>query len=468
MKAPLFENVIQYSGEFLDLLLPPILRYMGDYPHHARNPIELTDQIFGPATQHDALKDEIYCQIMRQMTGNSNRSSMERGWQLMWLCTGLFPPSPALRSHARRFLESRARDQLAADCLQRLQEMLSKEPRRFPPDPVELEAIQQNSTRILHKVHFPNETNEIFEVTSTTTIRELCDSVASQLKLSSVNGYGLYLKTRKKVKSLEENQYFFDSTRQASHSLKKAKKAKEASAAAHLYLVMFKRKLWLNVIPGRDPVADLMFHFPQEVPKYLKGRHNCTREDMIHLGGLLFRIQVDSDKSQFVAIPKMLKDLVPADQINLMTPEDWKKHISSSYKDQSGITVQEAKIRFLKVASTWQTFGCSFFEAKQTCEESFPNAIVVVISKKGVGFMAPETKEELVTYPFSRITHYHARNEHFHMSIKTVMKCSKFVCETAKAEIIEDLLRSYISMYERQRLPPETTSSPEVYYDEFF
>lgn len=63
----------------------------------------------------------------------------------------------------------------------------------------------------------------------------------------------------------------------------------------------------------------------QEVPKYLKGRHNCTREDMIHLGGLLFRIQVDSDKSRFAAIPTMLKDLVPADQINLMTPEDWKK-----------------------------------------------------------------------------------------------------------------------------------------------
>lgn len=38
---------------------------------------------------------------------------------------------------------------------------VSKEPRRFPPDPVELEAIQQNSTRIFHKVHFPNETNEV-------------------------------------------------------------------------------------------------------------------------------------------------------------------------------------------------------------------------------------------------------------------------------------------------------------------
>lgn len=63
----------------------------------------------------------------------------------------------------------------------------------------------------------------------------------------------------------------------------------------------------------------------QEVPKYLKGRHNCTKEDMIHLGGLLFRIQVDSDRSRFAAIPQMLKELVPADQVAIMTPEQWKE-----------------------------------------------------------------------------------------------------------------------------------------------
>lgn len=46
---------------------------------------------------------------------------------------------------------------------------------------------------------------------------------------------------------------------------------------------------------------------------------------MIDLGGLLFRVQVDSDRSQFVMIPKMLKELVPADQIKSASPEEWKK-----------------------------------------------------------------------------------------------------------------------------------------------
>lgn len=46
---------------------------------------------------------------------------------------------------------------------------------------------------------------------------------------------------------------------------------------------------------------------------------------MTNLGGLLFRVEVDSDRSQFVMIPRMLRELVPADQLKIMSPEEWKK-----------------------------------------------------------------------------------------------------------------------------------------------
>lgn len=57
---------------------------------------------------------------------------MEQGWQLLWLCCGLFPPGPSLLRHAQRFLETRRKQPLASDCLQRLQSSLrSGAMRRF-------------------------------------------------------------------------------------------------------------------------------------------------------------------------------------------------------------------------------------------------------------------------------------------------------------------------------------------------
>ena len=46
---------------------------------------------------------------------------------------------------------------------------------------------------------------------------------------------------------------------------------------------------------------------------------------MIELAALLFRIQTNSDRSQFVMIPRMLKELVPEDQIDAMSSDEWKK-----------------------------------------------------------------------------------------------------------------------------------------------
>uniref|UniRef100_A0A3B3UW20 Unconventional myosin-VIIa-like n=1 Tax=Poecilia latipinna TaxID=48699 RepID=A0A3B3UW20_9TELE len=383
--------------------------YMGDYPiKHSRSPTELTDQIFGSATKHEELQDEIYCQIMRQMTTNNSRMSVDRGWQLMWMCTGLFPPGPRLRKHAQRFLESRPRDPLAAGCLQRFQDFSSKAPRTLPPHQAEVEAIQQNSTQIFYKVHFPNDT-DLVEVSSTITNRELRHSIAAQLSLSSAEGYGLYMKVTQKVRY----------------------KVEFTQSNAPL-LVVYRRKLWFNVIPGKDLIADLTFHYPQEVPKYLRGYHTCTKEDMFNLGGLLFRVAVDSDRSQFVMIPRMLNELVPFDKVQMMQPDEWKKNIISSYNKQSGMTVQEAKIAFLRAISNWPNFGCSFFDVKQNCEPDYPNTLWFTVSKKGVSLIDPKTKELQVMHPFNRITDYSSTGNIFQMTIH--------------------LNKSYIRMYEEQKM----------------
>ncbi|KAJ8011282.1 hypothetical protein DPEC_G00056530 [Dallia pectoralis] len=471
IKQPLLMSLVGNGdlGNLACVSFTAVMKYMGDYPiKHVRQPIELTDQIFGPATQHVQLQDEVYCQIMRQMTSNGSRISVDYGWQLLWLCTGLFPPSTSLLKYTQRFLESRPREPLAADCLQRIQMLLSKEPRKLPPHQVEVDAIQQNSNQIFHKIHFPNDMTEIFEVTSTSRIRDLVRNIANKLVLTSPEGYGLSMKTPDKVISLMDQDYFFDSLRQVSNQPKKTKKVKELKKAGKTdgspvtmpYLVIFVRKLWFNVIPGRDLTADLTFHFPQELPKYLRGFHDCTREDMAMLAGLLFRVKVDTDKTQFVMIPRMLKELVPADGLNIMSPEEWKKHIISSYNSQAGITLDEAKLEFLKNICHWQTFGCAFFEVKQTSEPSYPSIIRIAISKQGVNLIDPKTKKFLAMHPFSRITNWSSGSTYFHMTIGNLVKGNTILCETSVGYKMDDLLSSYVNMYEmqRQRVRPRNNS----------
>lgn len=63
----------------------------------------------------------------------------------------------------------------------------------------------------------------------------------------------------------------------------------------------------------------------QELPKYLRGYHKCPKEDLNQLAALIYRVKYEEDKSNFHNISKILKELVPQDQIRHLSPDDWKR-----------------------------------------------------------------------------------------------------------------------------------------------
>ncbi|XP_028930002.1 unconventional myosin-VIIb [Ornithorhynchus anatinus] len=424
-----------------------IMKYMGDYPSsQARSPVELTDQIFTAAIYEDALKDEIYCQILKQLTENSNSYSVERGWQLLWLCTGLFPPSKSLLKPVQKFIDTRRKKLLAPECGRRIQKVMRVGPRKWPPHLMEVEAIQRNSTKFSHKIFFPNGTEETFEVGTNTKVRDLCQNISSKLQLSSWDGCSLFVKISDKVISQNEADFFFDSLRQVSDWTQKNKPVKDGALLNLPYTVHFMRKLWLNVTPGRDLNADTILHYHQELPKYLRGFHKCSPDDAVLLAGLIYKVKFDADNSQQATIPKMLKDLVPENLIRLMAAEEWKKNIILAYNKYSGKTVNEAKIAFLKYISHWPTFGSAFFEVKQTSEPNYPEIIQIAINKHGVLLIHPKSKELLNTYPFNKISNWSSGSTYFHMMIGNLVRGNRLLCETSLGYKMDDLLTSYVQL----------------------
>ncbi|NXS44797.1 MYO7A protein, partial [Balaeniceps rex] len=455
IKQPLLKKILgseELSQEacmaFIDILslLPPVLKYMGDYPSkRTRSVNELTDQIFEGALKAEPLKDEIYCQTLKQLTDNHIKYSEEKGWELLWLCTGLFPPSNILLPHVQRFLQSRKHHPLAADCIQRLQKALRNGSRKYPPHLVEVEAIQHKTTQIFHKVYFPDDTDEAFEVESSTKAKDFCQNISNRLLLKSSEGFSLFVKISDKVISVPEGDFFFDFVRHLTDWIKKARPAKDGIVPSLTYQVFFMKKLWTNTTPGKDSMADSIFHYYQELPKYLRGYHKCTREEVLQLAALIYRVKFEDDKSYFPSIPKLLKELVPQDLIRQLSPDDWKRSIVAYYNKHAGKTREEAKLAFLKIIFKWPTFGSAFFEVKQTTEPNYPEILLIAINKHGVSLIDPKTKDILITHPFTKISNWSSGNTYFHITIGNLVRGSKLLCETSLGYKMDDLLTSYIS-----------------------
>ncbi|KFP14557.1 Unconventional myosin-VIIa, partial [Egretta garzetta] len=453
IKQPLLKKILgseELSQEacmlILDSSFPPVLKYMGDYPSkRTRSVNELTDQIFEGALKAEPLKDEIYCQTLKQLTDNHIKYSEEKGWELLWLCTGLFPPSNILLPHVQRFLQSRKHHPLAADCIQRLQKALRNGSRKYPPHLVEVEAIQHKTTQIFHKVYFPDDTDEAFEVESSTKAKDFCQNISNRLLLKSSEGFSLFVKISDKVISVPEGDFFFDFVRHLTDWIKKARPAKDGIVPSLTYQVFFMKKLWTNTTPGKDSMADSIFHYYQELPKYLRGYHKCTREEVLQLAALIYRVKFEDDKSYFPSIPKLLKELVPQDLVRQLSPDDWKRSIVAYYNKHAGKTREEAKLAFLKIIFKWPTFGSAFFEVKQTTEPNYPEILLIAINKHGVSLIDPKTKDILITHPFTKISNWSSGNTYFHITIGNLVRGSKLLCETSLGYKMDDLLTSYIS-----------------------
>lgn len=137
---------------------------------------------------------------MKQLTKNPSKASHARGWVLLSLCLGCFPPSERFVNYLRAFISS-GPPNYAPYCDQRLTRTIKNGARTQPPSWLELQATK-NKKPIHLEITFMDGNSRIIECDSASTAEEIVNTLAKSISLTDIFGFSLFITLYDKVLSL--------------------------------------------------------------------------------------------------------------------------------------------------------------------------------------------------------------------------------------------------------------------------
>lgn len=123
------------------------------------------------------LTDEVYCQIMKQTTNNTNQKSAQRGWRLFTILAAYFTCSDTLKPYLFKYLETNAYDKrrafhgTALVALQNLRKTFKYGGRRNVPSVEEITAITAGRNAKRQIFRLPGGAQRVVNIKATTVVQ---------------------------------------------------------------------------------------------------------------------------------------------------------------------------------------------------------------------------------------------------------------------------------------------------------
>uniref|UniRef100_I3K7I5 Myosin XVB n=1 Tax=Oreochromis niloticus TaxID=8128 RepID=I3K7I5_ORENI len=344
-------------------------------------------QILLLGKEKELLRDEIFCQVIKQTTNNPKKSSCSLGWQLLSVVAGFFPCSTTLQPYITRYLDDISQDyehpyhELASLSHDNLQRSLRFGGRRNIPSYPEIEAILAGQTSIYIPIHLPGGVEfpiqiKNFSVTED-VVMELCKEMGIN-QLNEIKEFSILVIRQQDgmVRPLHFEEYLFDFL------------VEDNSSSLFLRRVMWRIPLsFIN-----DLYVD--FHYQQLLADYLNGQlmlppvtgGSSTIQQIAMLSALQHLALGLQDQPSLSEI----KGYLPPQTGLRNKVEEILTFCQGRIAAMQSLSPQHAKVQF--IGSSLPLFGSNTFQAEKVSQRGCPSPCVVCINQEGLLFLHSKTQ----------------------------------------------------------------------------
>lgn len=463
-----------------------LLGYMGD--KQLPFPAMLAQDILRKGYEYKPIRDEIYLQIIKQLSNNPRPESVAKGWQVMCMCVGTFPPSPEFENFLLHYIiEKRDRGRgavidYARYCLRTLEAMLnSGDGTGFVPSVEEILAYKERPP-ILATIYLVdgNVITENLPLTPDLNVGKVLEMCSGWLDLKDprINTLGMfvydlgelddlrgddpyakaaYADLKRTPRPLRNEDYMGDTIVQKARQRRKFK-------------FVLKRKIFIPKYNyrGDDPFFERMTYLQAEDEAIIQGNIEVgDANEVVRLAAISMAVAFGEEMPSTAddMIEASVTDFIPPDWRDTKKPENWAELLLQYRDSLIYIEPDDLQEQFLKIVQKSPMYGSHWFYAHKLEPQSYagiPMAIQQLPYDLMLAFNADGmhiynfSRQKIISFPYSDICRWGGSSSQFSliMADDVTNESYEFVLITSQAAdmaaIILDHIRAIMAEQEMQ------------------
>uniref|UniRef100_A0A8C2MHB8 Myosin XVB n=1 Tax=Cricetulus griseus TaxID=10029 RepID=A0A8C2MHB8_CRIGR len=396
-KDPIQESLLSLSNEDINRKavagFKALMQFMGDQPKpRGKDELDLLYELL--TLCREDLRDEMYCQVIKQVTGHPQPNHCVLGWNVLSLFTGFFAPSTTLMPYVTKFLQDSSPSQeLARSSQENLQRTVKYGGRHKLPPPGEMQAFLKGQAVRSLLIHLPGGVDYRTNVQTFTVAGEVLEELCGQMGITDsqeVQEFALFLikGEGELVRPLSPHEYL-------------------NSAVTDKDMSLHSRRLGWETPLHFDHPTYTETHYGQVLRDYLQGKLMISAQADAQLARLAALQHLRKASKSLPSAQPLLLVYIPKPLQQQVNIANIRSLVGQELRQMQGYSAQRAQIDFIESTTQLPLFGYTVYVVLRVSKLSLPGPILLGLNRQHLVLMDSSSQRLCCSIPLRDLQRLH-------------------------------------------------------------